>query len=63
MKEIQHEQSSASRQFRVSEDYQKLICFSQDHNPFSTETKDLQNIVLVLALPLGPVKKSTHLKK
>ena len=36
---------SASRQSRDSEDYQKLICVFQDHNPLSTETKDLQNIV------------------
>ena len=36
---------SASRQSRDREDYQKLIVFFQGHNPFSTESKDLQNIV------------------
>ena len=36
---------SVSRQSRDNKDYQKLICFLQDHNPFTTEMKDLQNIV------------------
>ena len=41
----QHREMSASRQSRDSEDYNNLICFFHDHNPFNTETEGLRNIV------------------